>query len=677
MKFGNKSLLLLIIVFVTLLASAWSATSSLKKNTQLLHEIESTQFRLSTLSSRLTKEIQRNQSIVLQALLMQDESYFQLIRQSADKIVNIINQINSCIASKKGTLPQETLRIIQTIQSRMIAYRNIEQSVLKAIKQQDEEETKDALVGFNATAAAFTNDILDLIDLTNSMLEHKLQTLQKINEKTSLFIYLSYFLSITLLIITTYLTLRYQQKMYTQLKRAERAEHETRLLKEQIERYNKELEHEIELKKREIYEKIYTNAISHLPNRNRLIEDIQNNDFKFLAILNIDNFQKFNDVYGEELGNTALRLSAKFLKNKLVDNARLYHIGGDEFVVAIETSHRISKDEFLELIKELLKEYRKHTFSDHKSSFVLSMTAGITFGGLQKMLAFADMALKNAKNKNIHLEIYQGKELEATHKEDIECHKKLLRALDEGRILPFFQPIVPVCDSDITPKYEALARLIDEEGNIMPPANFLRIAKQNRIYYRVTKAILTKALKSVEEHDIAVSVNLSMADITNPKTVSMIYELLSQFKFCDKVTFELLETEDFSDYKSVYDFCVKVKSYGVHLALDDFGSGYSNFSHIIHLPIDYIKIDASLISNITRDHSSRIMVEMIVALARKIHVRTIAEFVSSEDILMTIKELGVDYAQGFYIGKPESMEYYIQNPPRTPSCDEAQGGMYI
>ena len=138
------------------------------------------------------------------------------------------------------------------------------------------------------------------------------------------------------------------------------------------------------------------------------------------------------------------------------------------------------------------------------------------------------------------------------------------------------------------------------------------------------------------------------------------FDLLNTYKFNELLTVELLETEDFTNYELVHDFCMRVRSYGIKVALDDFGSGYSNFSHILQLPVDYIKIDASLISNIDRDRNSRIMVETIVELAQKLNVLTIAEFVSSGEILAVVKEIGVDYAQGFFLGKPLEISEYIE-----------------
>jgi len=276
------------------------------------------------------------------------------------------------------------------------------------------------------------------------------------------------------------------------------------------------------------------------------------------------------------------------------------------------------------------------------------------------MLAYTDMALKDAKKRNIPISIFNDdKKLEKIHKEDIECHKKLVTALETDNLIPYFQPIVPIQNNSLPTKYESLARLIDETGKVIPPFNFIDVAKANRIYYKITNAMIHHTFNTIAKYKIPCSINISLKDIENQRTMKHFFDEINRFEYNKLLTIELLETEDFVNYQVVYDFCIKVRSFGLKVALDDFGSGYSNFSHILHLPIDYIKIDASLISNIDRDQNSRIMVETIVDLAHKLNVLTIAEFVSSQEILDVIKEVGVDYAQGYHMGKPELIEHYL------------------
>ncbi|RLD41640.1 MAG: bifunctional diguanylate cyclase/phosphodiesterase, partial [Bacteroidetes bacterium] len=296
-------------------------------------------------------------------------------------------------------------------------------------------------------------------------------------------------------------------------------------------------------------------------------------------------------------------------------------------------------------------------FSYRGDKLNLMMSSGIAFSGRKKMLAYADMALKNAKKRNIHLSIFEHeKELEKLHQEDIDSHQNLINALDNDNIISYFQPIVPIKDLSKPIKYESLVRIEQDNGNIIQPINFLDVARTNRIYDKITKAVLINTLAVASKHLIPCSLNISFSDIENELTMQMFFTTLEKYKHNDLITIELLETEDFTNYEAVYNFCVKVHNHGLKIALDDFGSGYSNFTHILNLPLDYIKIDASLISNIDKDKNSRLMVETIVELAHKLDVETIAEFVSSQEILNVIKEIGIDYAQGFHIGKPERIE---------------------
>ncbi len=208
-------------------------------------------------------------------------------------------------------------------------------------------------------------------------------------------------------------------------------------------------------------------------------------------------------------------------------------------------------------------------------------------------------------------------------------------------------------------KYESLVRIL-EDGKIILPITFIDVAKKHRLYQKLTQTVIENTLKVIEKYKVPCSINISVDDITSKATLEFIYKKLDSFAHNNLITIELLETEDFKDYEDVLGFCKRIRSYGAKIALDDFGSGYSNFSHALNLPIDYIKIDSSIISNIDRDKNSQVMVETIVDLARKMKVETIAEFVSSAEILETVTALGVDYAQGFHIGKPEPITHYIK-----------------
>ena len=442
-----------------------------------------------------------------------------------------------------------------------------------------------------------------------------------------------------------------------QLKEAQAGEKRQENMQKQLLKHNTNLENEVSTKTKEIHEKRYTNILTGLPNRSSLLEDSTLYKFKKMALLNIDNFQSVNDIHGEEVGNVTLKITAVFLQKKIEDkNLFLYHVGGDEFAIIAKEGNDFNKELFIEFIEEVLQNYKDEDFVYRDNKLNLMISAGIAFSGRKKMLAYADMALKDAKKRNVHISIFDDQELEKVHKSDMESHKKLLHALNNNDIISYFQPIVNIKDASKPTKYESLVRIKEKNGDVIHPFNFLDIAKTNRIYNKITKAVLINTLAVAAKYNIQCSLNISLTDIDDEETMQMFFSTLDNYAHNDLLTIELLETEDFINYADVYQFCVKVHSYGIKIALDDFGSGYSNFSHILNLPIDYIKIDSSLISNISKDKNSRIMVETIVELAHKLEIETIAEYVSSKEILDIIKEIGIDYAQGFYIGKPERIE---------------------
>lgn len=163
---------------------------------------------------------------------------------------------------------------------------------------------------------------------------------------------------------------------------------------------------------------------------------------------------------------------------------------------------------------------------------------------------------------------------------------------------------------------------------------------------------MDKSFEMFEDSDYEFNINISGEDIMNGEVFNYIIDKLKTSKAASRVTFELLESEAIQDFKKVERFINEVKRYGAKIAIDDFGSGYSNFAYLTKMRIDYIKIDGSLIKNIDVDRPSLLVVETIVDFAKKLGVKTIAEYVYSSVIMDKVKNLGIDYAQGFYIDEP-------------------------
>ena len=195
--------------------------------------------------------------------------------------------------------------------------------------------------------------------------------------------------------------------------------------------------------------------------------------------------------------------------------------------------------------------------------------------------------------------------------------------------------------------------MLDRDGHPVPTWIFLEIAQKAKLYPQVTKIVIDKAFKTFAKlPHIEFSLNLTIDDILSKSTTDYIYEKLENYEHTNRVIFEITESEEVNDYKVINDFIKGVKRYGVKIAIDDFGSGYANFDHIINIDADFIKVDGSLIQNINKDKNARIITEAIISFSNKLGKKTITEYIHSKEIFDIVKELGADYSQGYYLGEP-------------------------
>jgi EAL domain-containing protein (putative c-di-GMP-specific phosphodiesterase class I) len=244
-----------------------------------------------------------------------------------------------------------------------------------------------------------------------------------------------------------------------------------------------------------------------------------------------------------------------------------------------------------------------------------------------------------------------------TYSEQDEIHlnnlywiREIKAALAEGRLISHYQLIAPAYGSAVC-KYESLLRLVDRSGSIISPNHFLDIIKHTKYYPSITRQVVRRAIATAAKHGCHISINLSAEDIDNRETRDFILGELRQHGGSNLI-FEITEGESLKDYEEVKAFIRSIRAYDAAIAIDDFGSGYSNFSYLVELQPEFIKIDGSIISGILTDKNSLLVTESIIDLAHKIGARVIAEFVSSDEIANALRELGVDFLQGFAVGKP-------------------------
>jgi len=544
--------------------------------------------------------------------------------------------------------------LITRLHKRIVAFKLVEESMVNAWLNDEKIDFDDALTGYDSVTAKVTSDVVELQELSGVFLNQAIYQIKERSEKAKELVSYSVFGGIILLLFAFYSMHRLNTKYKLQTERALEAEAEQRKLQKRLENYSHDLECDVAKKTEELEYRYYHHPLTQLPNRNRLIEDIKKIGKVNIALFNLDKFQEFNDYFGEELGNIAIKEMAGFLKESTPDSCGLYHVNGDEFAL-VNNKVRV-KEEFVESIRELQQRLNSKQFVYGEDVYFLTASVGIASSSINQ-LACADIALKEAKKHHTGLSVYTPTmEMEKVYETNLRCSKKLVHAINSGNIVPYYQPIVSLKESTVPVRHEALARMIEENGTVTSPFQFLDIAKRLRLYPEITRAMFYKVLETIQNEMIAVSINLSVDDINNSVIAEMITNALDSFEYNRFITFEILETEAMDNYADVQLFIDSVRSFGAKVAIDDFGSGYSNFSHILNIEVDYIKIDSSLISNIDTDRNSKIMVETIVRLAQKLGIETVAEFVSTEEIYNTVKDLGVDWAQGYWLGKPVPFE---------------------
>ncbi|MDD2829153.1 MAG: EAL domain-containing protein [Sulfuricurvum sp.] len=386
--------------------------------------------------------------------------------------------------------------------------------------------------------------------------------------------------------------------------------------------------------------------LTGLPNRQKMLEDMEETPPVGCAIFNIDSFREINDFFGIVNADKLLIQLANESKKMWTPT---YRIGGDEFAILFYKT--ISASALKEVIDNILNDMDRLVFTVGGEKIKVHFRVGIAFG-VEKLLTRADIALHIAKEKKLPYALYEvADNIEDKYQKNIQMASAVHKALSDGRIICYYQPIVHIEDNKVY-KYETLVRMVDEEGNIVPPMEFLPIAKKMQLYPQITQTVVHQACNIFAKRTEEFSVNLSIDDIDNPYTVQNIVNTIINTETANRIVFEILESDGIENYESVIRFATQVRALGAKIAIDDFGTGYSNFEHILRLNVDYIKIDGSLIRGIVNNKRHRIIVETIVQFAEKMGASTIAEFVCDEEIFDTIKHMGIEFSQGYYTGKP-------------------------
>ncbi len=416
---------------------------------------------------------------------------------------------------------------------------------------------------------------------------------------------------------------------------------------------------ELEESKEEI-KKQRTDFLTGLPNRQQLLVDLKSAIKPIIFYINIDDFSGFNDFYGSAIGDSVLlNLANRLSELREKEEFKLYKLQADQFILLFEDEYLLNKnlkEYFIELVRKIEEDISNINL-ENQNRISISVSGGVAtyydHDNYQNLILYANIARKKAKELHKKFLLFDHTLRKSEdYAKNIEWIKRIKEAIDDNRIVTYFQPILDNKTEKIM-KYETLVRMLDRDGDPVPTWTFLEIAQKAKLYPDVTKIVIDKAFEKFEHlPEVEFSVNLTIDDILSKTTTTYIFNKLKNYKYSNRVIFEITESEEVSDYKIINDFIKEVKKYGVKIAIDDFGSGYANFEHIINIDAEYIKIDGTLIKNIDTDKNSRIITEAIIDFSRKLGRKTITEYIHSEEIYQIVKELGADYSQGFYLGMP-------------------------
>ena len=398
---------------------------------------------------------------------------------------------------------------------------------------------------------------------------------------------------------------------------------------------------------------LYTDKLTNLPNRNKLKKDLDENDIDLMALLDVDEFSTINDLFGEKIGDTILYELANKLKEYFNDEDYIvYRIEADKFTIVSRKSNQ-DVNEFYDLCKAFADKIEKESLLIDEDEIDINITIGIAQGDGARAFKYSQRVINYARTKLQRIMIYNELfKIQQSFEENIKWVKQLKVGFRENLFQAYFQPIVDTQTQKVH-KYEALIRYITKEGVEIAPYNFINVAKKTKLYPNIIKIVIQDAFRLIKNKNKRVSVNISFDDIANEETTAFIYEILELNKeYTEFLEFEILESEEISDFNEVSKFIAEIKKFNCIVGVDDFGAGYSNFNLLTLLDIDFVKIDGSLIEKINTSKDLEIIVNTIANFSKEFKVKTVAEYVSNEDIYNKIKELKIDYCQGYYFDKP-------------------------
>ena len=385
-----------------------------------------------------------------------------------------------------------------------------------------------------------------------------------------------------------------------------------------------------------------------------------------LCFMDLDQFKIVNDTCGHVAGDELLKQLAARLRASIREVDTVARLGGDEFGLLLEGCPLEQARQVAENVLEMTREFR---FMWGDKVFDVGMSIGLVpfsadSGNITDILSAADSACYVAKGLGRdRLHIFERDDLTlAKHRSEMQWLQKIRVALEENNFQLYSQPIRPLLDEQAAWHNEILLRLRDEDGELVLPGSFLPAAERYHLMPAIDRWVVKHTLAalasgSASDGMVQAAINLSAQSLCDDQFLAFVMEAIRSSGVAPRhLCFEITETTAIANLSRAMQLIAELRKLGCRFALDDFGSGLSSFGYLKNLPVDYLKIDGSFVKDMTENPIDRAMVNSINEIGHLMGIKTVAEFVASERHVQMLREMGVDYAQGFHVAKPKPLE---------------------
>ena len=385
-----------------------------------------------------------------------------------------------------------------------------------------------------------------------------------------------------------------------------------------------------------------------LPNQQKLVQDLEHSKHTNLAFIKLHHYNSILNTYGPAVTDDVVRQLAAVLAqfdHPMLAKPSYYYIHSGIFAILEDQESEYERIETITKAVVMKIITTKYKVGDGKY-----MNINVTVGAVRQnkdAFMLANMALQEAEAKKLQFYLIDQQQsvLPETYKRELVMTQELLKGINERRIVAFYQPIFNANNMTIE-KYECLSRLVDHVGEVLlMPNEFMPLAHRANVYYLISQIMIKQAIDFAKLHEVVVTINISISDINNKRTCDYLFAKIKKSGVGHLIQFELLENEAIFEPDLILEIIEKLHELGCQFGMDDLGKGHSNIERLIKLPIDFVKIDRTIMENVLQNQEMQNLARGIVELAHKKDLEVVAEYCSDAELTAMAVDLGVDYLQ--------------------------------